>query len=57
MKNYQQELQSFKQQWPDIRFLDLIYTDINATPGENESPLNQQENWQRVYTFLFLLSH
>ncbi len=32
MESYLQEVQNFKQKWPDIEFIDLIFTDINATP-------------------------
>lgn len=37
MESYLQEVQNFKQQWPDIEFIDLIFTDINATLEGKES--------------------
>ena len=40
MNSYKQELQSFTKKWPTICFLDLIFTDINATPRGKRIPVS-----------------
>ncbi|WP_219623653.1 glutamine synthetase, partial [Vibrio parahaemolyticus] len=40
MESYLQEVQNFKQKWPDIEFIDLIFTDINATPRGKRIPID-----------------
>ena len=43
MESYLQEVQNFKQQWPKIEFVDLIFTDINATPRGKRIPVEALE--------------
>lgn len=43
MESYLQEVQNFKQKWPDIEFIDLIFTDINATPRGKRIPIDALE--------------
>lgn len=43
MESYLQEVKNFKQQWPNIEFIDLIFTDINATPRGKRVPANALE--------------
>ncbi|MCG9578443.1 glutamine synthetase family protein [Vibrio tubiashii] len=40
MESYLQEVKNFKQQWPNIEFVDLIFTDINATPRGKRIPIS-----------------
>ncbi|WP_228014096.1 glutamine synthetase, partial [Vibrio sp. OPT46] len=40
MESYLQEVKNFKQKWPDIEFIDLIFTDINATPRGKRIPID-----------------
>ncbi len=39
MESYLQEVKNFCQKWPDIEFVDLIFTDINATPRGKRIPV------------------
>ncbi len=43
MESYLQEVKNFKQQWPKIEFIDLIFTDINATPRGKRIPVDALE--------------
>lgn len=43
MEAYLQEVQNFKQNWPSIEFVDLIFTDINAAPRGKRIPINALE--------------
>ncbi|KJQ92942.1 hypothetical protein UF05_02595 [Vibrio sp. S457-15] len=43
MESYLQEVQNIKQKWPDIEFIDLIFTDINATPRGKRIPIDELE--------------
>lgn len=43
MDPYLQEVKNFRQEWPNIEFVDLIFTDINATPRGKRIPVNALE--------------
>ncbi len=43
MESYLQEVKNFKQQWPNIEFIDLIFTDINAKPRGKRIPVEGLE--------------
>ncbi len=43
MEAYLQEVQNFKQNWPGIEFVDLVFTDINAAPRGKRIPINALE--------------
>ncbi|MDF2154620.1 glutamine synthetase family protein [Vibrio sp. CAU 1672] len=43
MESYLQEVENFRQQWPEIEFVDLIFTDINATPRGKRIPVSVLE--------------
>lgn len=43
MESYLQEVQNFRQKWPNIEFIDLIFTDINATPRGKRIPISSLE--------------
>ncbi|WP_423839593.1 glutamine synthetase family protein [Vibrio mytili] len=43
MEPYLQEVKNFKQKWPNIEFVDLIFTDINATPRGKRIPVDALE--------------
>ncbi|MCL9781282.1 glutamine synthetase family protein [Vibrio sp. S4M6] len=38
MDSFLQEVEAFKQQWPEIEYIDLIFPDINATPRGKRVP-------------------
>ncbi|MDH5933659.1 glutamine synthetase family protein [Vibrio splendidus] len=40
MESYLQEVKNFRQKWPNIEFVDLIFTDINATPRGKRIPVS-----------------
>ena len=43
-------LERFQSRWPDIRYLDLIYCDINATPRGKRIPIESAKKlWKGVY--------
>lgn len=39
MESFLQEVKNFRQNWPHIEFIDLIFTDINATPRGKRIPI------------------
>ncbi len=43
MESYLQEVKNFRQKWPNIEFVDLIFTDINATPRGKRIPVSALE--------------
>lgn len=43
MESFLQEVKNFRQTWPDIEFVDLIFTDINATPRGKRIPVEALE--------------
>lgn len=43
MESYLQEVKNFRQKWPEIEFIDLIFTDINATPRGKRIPVEGLE--------------
>lgn len=47
MESYLQEVKNFRQQWPEIEFVDLIFTDINATPRGKRIPVSGLDKLQK----------
>ncbi|KJY81770.1 gamma-glutamylputrescine synthetase [Vibrio galatheae] len=43
MESYVQEVKNFRQEWPDIEYIDLIFTDINASPRGKRIPVTALE--------------
>ncbi|ASI91934.1 MULTISPECIES: glutamine synthetase family protein [Vibrio] len=40
MDTYLQEVKNFRQSWPEIKYVDLIFTDVNATPRGKRIPVD-----------------
>ncbi|MEH6452726.1 MAG: glutamine synthetase family protein [Psychromonas sp.] len=40
MDPFENEITDFLQKWPDIEFIDLIFTDVNATPRGKRIPIS-----------------
>ncbi|MFA0439017.1 gamma-glutamylputrescine synthetase [Vibrio sp. 10N.286.49.C2] len=40
MEAYLQEVKNFRQKWPTIEYVDLIFTDLNGTPRGKRIPVN-----------------
>ncbi|MGR5489099.1 glutamine synthetase, partial [Vibrio alfacsensis] len=40
MDTYLQEVKNFRQSWPEIKYIDLIFTDVNATPRGKRIPVD-----------------
>lgn len=39
MESFLQEVKNFRQNWPEIEYVDLIFTDLNATPRGKRIPI------------------
>ncbi|PKH01389.1 glutamine synthetase [Psychromonas sp. MB-3u-54] len=40
METFENEIVDFLQKWPDVEFIDLIFTDVNATPRGKRIPVS-----------------
>lgn len=47
MEDTIQDVQYFKQEWPDIRFIDLLFYDLNATPRGKRIPIESAHKLDR----------
>ncbi|MBD8511271.1 glutamine synthetase [Photobacterium sp. CAU 1568] len=57
MNGFKEEVKNFKQKWPEIRFVDLLFTDINATPRGKRIPVEAVEKIEKgVYLPLSTIS-
>nr|WP_242011014.1 hypothetical protein [Vibrio furnissii] len=57
MDGFTQEVKNFKQEWPEIRFIDLIFPDINARPRGKRIPIEALDKVDKgVYLPLSTLS-
>jgi gamma-glutamylputrescine synthase len=43
MDTYLQEVKNFRQNWPEIQYVDVIFTDLNATPRGKRIPVDALE--------------
>ncbi|WP_234497321.1 glutamine synthetase family protein [Vibrio maritimus] len=43
MDTYLQEVKNFRQNWPEIKYVDVIFTDLNATPRGKRIPVDALE--------------
>ncbi|MGR5175512.1 glutamine synthetase family protein [Vibrio mediterranei] len=43
MDTFLQEVKNFRQNWPDVKYVDLIFTDLNATPRGKRIPVGSLE--------------
>ncbi|MDO6707065.1 glutamine synthetase family protein [Photobacterium sp. 1_MG-2023] len=57
MNGFKTEVKNFKQKWPEAKFVDLIFTDINATPRGKRIPIESIEKVEKgVYLPLSTIS-
>ncbi|MCM0148907.1 glutamine synthetase [Photobacterium galatheae] len=57
MNGFKTEVKNFKQKWPEVRFVDLLFTDINATPRGKRIPIEAVEKIEKgVYLPLSTIS-